>query len=85
MIKPVKIRNKTIGEDFPIKLENNYLNFIKTLSRVFRLNIGYYNHLDGGSVLVKIIPMMAIGNGAQVLEKFFILTCEVNGIDLNPR
>lgn len=37
--------------------------------------------MDGGSVLEKVIPMMAIGNGAQVLEKLFILTCEVNGID----
>ncbi|GAG73347.1 unnamed protein product, partial [marine sediment metagenome] len=43
-------------QGFPTKIEDNHLNYIKTLKRLFGLNIGYYDHVDGGSILVKIIP-----------------------------
>ncbi len=68
-------------QGFPTKLEDNHLKFIKTLKRNFGLNVGYYDHVDGGSILAKIIPIMAISYGANVIEKHFILTREDKGID----
>ena len=68
-------------QGFPTKVEDNHLNYIKTLRRLFGLNVGYYDHVDGGSILAKIIPIMAIGYGAQVIEKHFILSREEKGID----
>ncbi len=66
---------------FPTKIEDTHLNFIKTLKKIFGLNIGFYDHVDGGSILAKIIPVMAIGHGAQVIEKHFILSRLDKGID----
>ena len=66
---------------FPTKIEDTHLNFIKTLKKIYGLNIGFYDHVDGGSNLAKIIPIMAIGYGAQVIEKHFILTRLDKGID----
>jgi len=68
-------------QGFPTKLEDTHLNYIKTLERIFGLNVGFYDHVDGGSILAKIIPMMAIAYDAQVVEKHFILTREDKGID----
>ena len=66
---------------FPTKIEDSNLNFIRTLERMFGLNVGFYDHVDGGSILAKIIPIMAIGFGTQVIEKHFILNREQKGID----
>ncbi len=68
-------------QGFPTKIEDTHLNFIKTLERVFGLNVGFYDHVDGDSVMAKVIPSMAIGYGAQVIEKHFILTRKNKGID----
>ena len=75
-------------QGFPTRIEDNRLNYIKSFRRLFGLNVGYYDHVDGGSILAKIIPIMAIGYGAQVIEKHFILSRKEKGIDyessLNP-
>ena len=68
-------------QGFPTKLEDTHLNYIKTLKRIFGLNVGFYDHVDGGSILAKIIPIMAIGYGAQVIEKHFITSRKEKGID----
>ena len=68
-------------QSFPTKLKDTHLNYIKTLKRIFGLNVGFYDHVEGGSILAKIIPIMAIGYGAQVIEKHFILNREEKGID----
>ena len=66
---------------FPTKIEETHLSYIETLENEFGLNVGLYDHVDGGSILAKIIPIMAIGYGAQVIEKHFIMTREDEGID----
>jgi len=68
-------------QGFPTKVEDCNLEYIKTLQKLFGLNVGFYDHVDGGSPLAKIIPIMAIGYGARVIEKHFILTREDKGID----
>ena len=66
---------------YPTKVEDTHLNYIKTLERISGLNVGFYDHVDGASILSKIIPIMAIGYGAQVIEKHYIITRENKGID----
>jgi len=66
---------------FPTKIEESNLNYLKTLEKIFELNVGFYDHVNGGSILSKIIPIMAIGYGAQVIEKHFTLTRADKGID----
>lgn len=68
-------------QGFPTKIEDCNLNFIKTLERIFGLNVGFYDHVDGSSILAKIIPIMSVGYGAQVIEKHYILTRYNKGID----
>lgn len=68
-------------QGFPTKIEDSNLKYIKTLKNVFGLNVGFYDHVDGGSILSKIIPIMAIGYGTQVIEKHFIMSREEKGID----
>jgi len=68
-------------QGFPTKIEDCHLKYIKTLERIFGLNVGFYDHVDGGSALAKIIPIMSVGYGATVIEKHFILTREDKGID----
>ncbi len=68
-------------QGFPTKISDSNLKFMKTLEKLFGLNIGFYDHVDGGSILSKIIPIMAIGYGAQVIEKHFIISREEKGID----
>ncbi|KKK84091.1 hypothetical protein LCGC14_2786830, partial [marine sediment metagenome] len=66
---------------FPTKIEDTHLNFIRSLERLFELNVGFYDHVDGGLILAKIIPVMAIGFGAQVIEKHFTSDRKQKGID----
>ncbi|MHA1641605.1 MAG: N-acetylneuraminate synthase family protein, partial [Promethearchaeota archaeon] len=61
---------------YPTKIENTNLNYIRTLEKIFGLNVGFYDHVDGNSILAKIIPIMSIGYGAQVIEKHYILNRE---------
>ncbi len=68
-------------QGFPTKIEDTNLKYIRTLEKIFELNSGFYDHVDGGSILAKIIPIMSIGYGAQVIEKHFILTRDDKGID----
>ncbi len=68
-------------QGFPTTISDSNLKFMKTLKKLFGLNVGFYDHVDGGSILSKIIPIMAIGYGAQVIEKHFIISREEKGID----
>lgn len=68
-------------QGFPTKIEETHLKYIKTLEKTLNLNVGFYDHVDGGSILAKIIPIMAIGYNAQVIEKHFILERDSKGID----
>lgn len=88
--KAMKILKENGAEDiilmhgyqgFPTKIEDSHLNYLITLKRIFGLNVGFYDHVDGGSILATIIPLMAIGYDAQVIEKHYILIREDKGID----
>ncbi|AJM91260.1 N-acetylneuraminate synthase family protein [Nitrosopumilus piranensis] len=54
---------------FPTKINKIELNRIKNFQKRYDLPVGYMDHIDGGSKLAKIIPLIAMGTGAFVIEK----------------
>ncbi len=73
----------------PTKIENTNLKAIKTLREKFNLPVGISDHVDADSELAFIVPLVAIGFGACVIEKHFTLDRSKKGRDyyssLNPK
>lgn len=68
-------------QGYPTKLEDTNLNMIKSLEERFHCPIGYADHVDGGSELALIMPLLAVAKGAKLIEKHFILNREEKGTD----
>ncbi|MCF8057814.1 MAG: N-acetylneuraminate synthase family protein [Bacteriovoracaceae bacterium] len=66
---------------FPTKLEDNNLNFIKTLQEKFSLPIGYQDHVDGSEDMAMIVPIMAVAKGSPFIEKHVTDNRERKGTD----
>lgn len=73
---------------YPTKIEDTGLNRIEALSRRFGCPAGYADHVDGGSDMALIMPLLAIAKGARLIEKHFTLNRDLKGIDyessINP-
>jgi len=92
-IKIVKKNSKEIilmhgFQSYPTKISDLNINRIFSLKEKFQLPVGIMDHIDGGLSLAKIIPLMAIGAGARIIEKHITLNREKKGLDyfssLNP-
>ena len=86
----ITISGKNRSEDFvlmhgfqayPTKLEDTNLNYLATLKRQFHCPVGYADHVDGGSELALLIPLLAVAKGAKLIEKHFTLNRELKGTD----
>ena len=75
-------------QGFPTKLEDCGLNRIGFLKEMYGLTIGYADHIKGDSDLAGILPLIAIGAGAIVIEKHITMNRALQGTDyissLNP-
>jgi N,N'-diacetyllegionaminate synthase len=60
-------------QGFPTKLSEINLNRITKLREKFSLPVGYMDHISGDSYLSKHLPIMALGLGAQIIEKHITL------------
>ena len=73
---------------FPTRIEETNFEFLKTLRERFQCLVGFMDHVDGSDELAKILPLVALGYGACVLEKHITLNRSEKGIDhesaLNP-
>lgn len=58
-------------QGYPTAPQDSHLGFIETLRRLFNCPVGYQDHTDGASELAVILPLVAIGMGACVLEKHY--------------
>ena len=54
---------------YPTKLEDTNLRLMDSLKRIFSLQVGLADHVDGSSELALIIPLISIPLGATVIEK----------------
>lgn len=66
---------------FPTKIEETHLAFLKTLGEKFQLPVGVMDHVDGEDPLSQVLPLVAIGFGASVIEKHITLSRKEKGID----
>ena len=76
-------------QGYPTAPQDSRLGFIETLRRLFNCPVGYQDHTDGASELAVILPLVAIGMGACVLEKHYTDNRARRGTDyeaaLNPQ
>jgi N,N'-diacetyllegionaminate synthase len=68
-------------QNYPTKLEDMHLRYIKSLKQIFGLPVGFADHTDGGSELAMIIPLVAVASGANVIEKHITHDRRAKGID----
>jgi len=75
-------------QGFPTKLSEINLNRINSLQDRFNFPVGYMDHIDGDSEISTILPLLAIGKGAFVIEKHITLDRSLKQEDyqssLNP-
>ena len=75
-------------QNFPTRWEEIHLRYMASLKRLFNVPVGYQDHTDGESELGFVLPMVAVGLGANVLEKHFTHDRSQKGVDhesaLNP-
>jgi len=73
---------------YPTQLEDTRLRLIPSLKSIFGLPVGLADHVDAESELALMIPIMAIGIGAVVIEKHLTHNRSLRGLDteaaLNP-
>lgn len=58
----------------PTEVEDNNLNRIQTLIRSFNKPVGFQDHTSGNSELALYLPLVAVGAGADVIEKHLTLS-----------
>jgi len=68
-------------QSFPTRIEEANLRFMGYLKEKFGLPVGYQDHTDGNDPLAIILPLVALGFGANVLEKHYNLDRSKKGID----
>ena len=68
-------------QNYPTKLREMHLRYIQSLKQIFSLPVGFADHVDGGSELALVIPLVAVALGANVIEKHITHDRSVKGID----
>ncbi|MBZ0156312.1 MAG: N-acetylneuraminate synthase family protein [Alphaproteobacteria bacterium] len=75
-------------QGFPTGIDDLHLRRMTTLKERYRLPVGLQDHVAGDSPLCPLIPFIAMGMGAAVVEKHITLDRSKKGIDyyssLNP-
>ena len=92
-IKILQFRKKEIilmhgFQGYPTKINELNLTRIIQLKNHFNLPVGIMDHISGDSKMAKIIPLLAYGLGAKIIEKHITLNRKQKDIDyfssLNP-
>ncbi len=60
-------------QNYPTKLEETDLALLSTLKKLFGVEVGLADHIDGGSDLAMVIPIIALSFGATYIEKHITL------------
>lgn len=74
---------------YPTKIEDTHLGLIDSLRKIFSLQVGLADHIDGDSDLALIVPLVSLPFGATVIEKHITYNRDEKGEDyeaaLNPK
>ena len=68
-------------QNFPTKIEDLNISRIDLLKNTFDMPVGYHDHVDGEDSFGKVVDLIAIGLGANVLEKHIALDRSEKGLD----
>ena len=68
-------------QSYPTRLEDMHLRYIRSLKQIFGLPVGFADHVDGGSELALIVPVVAVALGANVIEKHITHDRSLKGVD----
>ena len=60
-------------QNYPTKIEETDLSLLRSLRNIFDVEVGLADHIDGGSPLAKIIPILSLPYGATYIEKHITL------------
>ncbi|MBI5331969.1 MAG: N-acetylneuraminate synthase family protein [Candidatus Aenigmarchaeota archaeon] len=75
-------------QNFPTRVDDSHLAMIRFYKEEFGLIVGYHDHVDADSAIALILPVMAIGAGAVLIDKHITYDRSKKGIDhessLNP-
>ncbi|MBF0380231.1 MAG: N-acetylneuraminate synthase family protein [Magnetococcales bacterium] len=75
-------------QSFPTKIEDTNLSLLSYLKQNYDFPIGFADHVDAESDMALVLPLVAVGFGATVIEKHFTLDRSLKGRDhysaLNP-
>ncbi|MBF0553541.1 MAG: N-acetylneuraminate synthase family protein [Nitrospirae bacterium] len=73
---------------YPTNIEDTNIAIIASLKSMFNVEVGLADHIDGGTMMAKAIPLLAIPFGASCIEKHITLNRDEKGEDfesaLNP-
>ncbi len=68
-------------QSYPTAPADLNLRFISTLKRLFGLPVAFGDHTDGGSEMALVVPLLAAGMGANVIEKHITYDRSARGED----
>lgn len=68
-------------QNFPTKVDDSHLRYIRTLKTRFELPVGFLDHVDGGSLMAKLLPALAVAFGADLVEKHITRDRRAKGFD----
>lgn len=68
-------------QNFPTQIEDLNISRLELLKEVFGIPAGYHDHVDGDEPFGKVVDLIAIGMGANVLEKHICLDRSKKGLD----
>jgi len=68
-------------QNFPTQIEDLNISRVQLLKDVFGIPAGYHDHVDGEEPFGKVVDLIAVGLGANVLEKHICLDRSKKGLD----
>jgi N,N'-diacetyllegionaminate synthase len=68
-------------QNFPTKVKDSHLRYIRTLKTRFGRPVGFLDHVDGGSLMARLLPALAVAFGADLVEKHITRDREAKGFD----
>jgi N,N'-diacetyllegionaminate synthase len=66
---------------YPTRLEEVNLRLMSKLKELFQRPVGFLDHVDGGTEMALIVPIVALGFGACAIEKHITLDRSLKGSD----
>ena len=68
-------------QGYPTNIQDTQLLKIRALKKSFGLPVGLMDHISGDSIISKIVPLLGLAMGANVIEKHITLDRSKKGLD----